>query len=62
MVNQDQLASLTCREIIEKRGQIFDDFQALFQQYTKYLFLPDVNILNMLESSGKNDDVIIISF
>jgi hypothetical protein len=30
MVNQDQLASLICGEIIEKRGHIFDDFQALF--------------------------------
>jgi hypothetical protein len=43
MIIQNQLASLTYREIIEEmRGHIFDDFKDSFQQNTKYLFLPDV--------------------
>jgi hypothetical protein len=38
LIDQDELASLTCREIVENRGYIFDDFQRVFQQNTKYLF------------------------
>jgi hypothetical protein len=61
-VNQNQLVSLTCKQVIEMRRCIFKDFQAVLQQNMKYLFLPDVNILSMLESLVTNDDNIVVSF
>jgi hypothetical protein len=60
IVNQDQIVSLTYQQIIEENGYLFDDFKDRLKQCSNYIFSPNGNILEILETLLKNINIIVI--